>query len=133
MTSPPPVRTPLALIRAALLGGVLLFGLVSWVTIRQRGGGPLPGIEPAALGVFRVLVPALCLAAIGAAVAIRLAVARATEPARRNSLRIIGWATGEAAALAGGVYYFEVGDPKLYLIGLTAMLATFIVVPIRET
>ena len=132
MTSSTPIRTPLALIRAAMLGGVLLFGAVCWYTLRQRGGGALPGVDPAALSVLRIVVPVLGFAALAVAIALRVVIARTPDEARRNSLRIIAWASGEAAALAGGVYFFELGDPKLYLIGTTAMLATFIVVPIRD-
>jgi len=133
MTAPiPPARRQLAVIRAALLGGVLLFGVVAWLAIRRRGGGPVPGVDVDAFGVFRTIVPVLCVAALGVAVAVRFAIARATDAGRRNALRMIGWAAGEMAALAGGVHFFQVGDPKLYVLGLTAMLATFIVVPLRD-
>lgn len=127
-----PVRNPIIAIRAALLAGVLLFGAVCWFVVRQRGGGPMPGVDTSAFSVLRVMVPVLGFAALSVAIAIRVVIARTREEARRNSLRIIAWAVGEAAALAGGVYFLELGDPRLYLIGATAMLATFIVVPLRQ-
>ena len=122
----------LAIIRAALLGGVLLFGGVCWYLTNQRGGGPQPGADPAAFAAFRVIVPALCLGAIAVAAVLRGLVARERDAQKRSSLRIVGWAIGEGAALAGGVYYLTLGDPKLYVFGVVAMLATFIILPLRE-
>jgi len=130
--SPTPVRTPLFLIRAALLAGVLLFGAVCWYIVRQRGGGPVSGVDTSAFAILRYMVPVLGFAALSVAIAIRVAISRTRDEAKRNSLRIVGWAVGEGAALAGGIYYMEIGDPRLYLIGTTAMLATFIVVPLRN-
>jgi hypothetical protein len=123
----------LALVRFALLGGVLLFGAVCWFVTDQRGGGPQADADPAALAVFRVLVPALCLGAIAVATVLRGRVARERDAAKRDSLRMIAWAVGEGTALMGGVYYFKLGDPKLYVLGVVAMLATFIILPLRET
>ena len=123
----------LAVIRAALLAGVLLFGAVCWFTIRQRGGAPIDGGAADAFSAFRTIVPILCVVALGAAVALRSMIARARDEAKKSSLRIIAWAGGEGAALAGGIYYLRVGDPKLYVLGVVAMLATFVIVPLRET
>jgi hypothetical protein len=120
------------MIRAAMLGGVLLFGAVCWYLFRQRGGSAMPGVSAAGLAPLRVVVPVLGFVALVVAILIRLVVARTVDEAKRNSLRIIAWAVGEGAALAGGVYFFELGDPKPYLIGVTAMLATMVVVPIRD-
>jgi hypothetical protein len=123
----------LAIIRAALLAGVLVFGALCWVVTNQRGGGPRPGTDPAAFALFRVVVPALCLGAIALATVLRGAVSRQRDPQKRVPLRIVGWALGEGAALAGGIYFLELGDPKLYVLGVVAMLATFIILPLRET
>ena len=123
----------LALIRFSLLAGVLLLGGLCWFTTNQRGGGPQPGADPNAFAPFRVLVPSLCIAALAVAAFIRARVAREREVAKRDSLRMIAWAVGEATALMGGVYYFKFGDPKLYVFGVVTMLATFIIVPLRES
>lgn len=122
----------LAIIRFALLSGVLLFGAVCWFVTSQRGGGAQPGASPAAFAAFRIVVPALCLVAIAVAAALRGVVARERDAQKRVSLRIIGWAMGEGAALVGAVYYFNLGDPRLYVLGVVAMLATFIILPLRE-
>ena len=125
------VRT-LAIIRSALLAGVLLFGALCWLVTSQRGGGPRPGADPASYEIFRVLVPALCLGAVAVAIVMRGLVARERDAQKRTSLSIVGWAMGEGAALAGGVYFLALGDPKLYVFGVVAMLATFIIVPLRD-
>ena len=122
----------LAIIRFALLAGVLLFGALCWLVTSQRGGGPRPGADPAAFDLFRVIVPALCLGAITVAAVLRGLVARERDAQKRTSLSVVGWAMGAGAALAGGVYYLNLGDPKLYVFGVVAMLATFIILPLRE-
>jgi hypothetical protein len=80
---------------------------------------------------MRLVGPALSVAAVAAAAFLRAVIARTADPARVWSLRMIAWATGEAAALFGGVYWFNSGDPSRYTIGLIALLATFVVVPLR--
>jgi hypothetical protein len=122
-----------AVIRQALLTGVLLFGAVCWYTAKQRGGGPQPGADADAFAAFRVLVPAACLGALVVATVLRGRVARERDPRSRDSLRMIGWAIGESSALFGAVYYYMTGDPKLYVIGVCTLLATFIILPLRET
>jgi hypothetical protein len=121
----------LAVIRLALLAGVLMFGALNWFLVRQRGGPPA-GADAGSFAFFRVLVPALCVAAIGVAVALRPRVARARDDAQRVSLRMVAWAVGEGCALAGAVHYFLTGDPRLYVLGVVALLATFIIVPLRQ-
>ena len=122
-----------AIIRFSLLSGVLLFGAVCWFTANQRGGGPQPNVDLASFALFRIAVPVLCLGALVIATVLRGRVARERDAQQRNSLRVAAWAVGEGSALAGGVYYFMTGDPKLYVIGVVALLATFIIVPLRET
>ena len=127
-----PVRT-FAVIRLALLTGVLLFGALCWFLTHQRGGGAQPGTDPADLSVFRIVVPALCLGALAVAAVLRGRVARTRDAAQRASMRLIGWALGEGSALAGGAHYLLTGDPKLYVLGVVALLGTFIILPMRET
>lgn len=122
----------LAVIRFSLLAGVLLFGGVCWFTTNQRGGPPADA-DPHLFAAFAMVVPALCLGALAIAAVLRGRVARERDPQMRDSLRMISWAAGEGSALAGAVHYFNTGDPKLYVFGVVTLLATFIIVPLRES
>jgi len=122
-------RTPaqLAIIRMAFLGGVLLFGAVIWFLHRQPGYVPDHRMEQ-----LRPVVPVIMLALIGGIIAVRIYLSRITDPQHIGTFQLIGWAIGEAAALFGGVYYFNTDDPRFYVMGLFVMLASFIVVPLRR-
>lgn len=134
MANPTSLRT-LALIRIALLAGVLLLGGVCWLLHR---GGPRPLPDPSTLSALRTLGMLVWAMALVGVVLVRL---RLDAGARRRaagaaadtaSLRILGWAAGQATALYGGVVYLITGDPQWYLFGLVMMLGTFVVVPVRE-
>lgn len=122
-------RTPaqLGIIRIGLLMGVLLFGAVVWFLHRRPGFVPDRGMEQ-----LRPVVPFIMLGFIAAIVAVRIYLSRVTDAGRLGTYQIIGWAIGEAAALFGGVYYFNTDDPRFFLIGLFVMLASFIVLPLRR-
>ena len=122
-------RATLGVIRLALLAGVLAFGAVTWFTHRgpEWSGGPRFVPEP--LPTIALAVPVLAAIAI---VFVRRAAFATTDPARYGSLCVVGWALGEAAALAGGVHYFLSNDPSRYLIGLFVMLLSFVLIPLRR-
>ena len=131
MTSPQRgERTPaqLAIIRMSFLGGVLLFGAVIWFLHRQ------PGYVPdGSMARMRPVIPMIMLAFIAGIVGIRIYLSRVTDPNQLGTFQLIAWAIGEAAALLGGVYYFNTDDPRFFMIGLFVMVASFIVVPLRRT
>jgi hypothetical protein len=132
---PPATTAQQAIIRLALLAGALLFGAVIWWLARDgrvplgRAGGAAP--DPDALRPLRLIGPVLSVGAVAVAAALRAMIARTADPGRIASLRILAWAAGEAAALFGGVYWLLSGDSSRYVIGLIAMLATYVVVPLR--
>lgn len=130
MTNPqaPQRVAPLAIIRMSFLVGVLLFGGVIWFLHRQPGFVPDGGMER-----LRPVVPFILLGFIAAIVGVRIYLSRVTDPAKLHSTQLMGWAIGEAAALFGGVYYFNTDDPRFFIMGLFVMLASFIVVPLRRT
>ena len=117
----------LRIIRIALLSGVLMFGAVAYFLTQQRGPTSPEMARPLQIANIAILVGV----AVGLLV-VQRAHANQREPARRTTLNILGWALGEAAALFGGVHFLLIGSPIPYLVGLAMMLASFVVVPIRE-
>jgi hypothetical protein len=117
----------LAVIRIALLLGVLIFGGVTYA-LQQR-----PDWEPASVDAVRVMRRA-AFGVWAAASAILLALRFRLERARGGQtrpLRIGAWAIGEAAALAGGADYLLSGDARMFVGGLFVMMVSFILFPIR--
>lgn len=123
-----PRAATLRIIRVALLTGVLLFGGIAYYLTRQRGGGL--GTESA--GALQAANIGLLVVAAVAIMVVQRRHAAEADPARRSTLNILAWALGEAVALMGGVHFLLVGNPVPYLVGLMMMIASFIVVPIRE-
>ena len=125
---PPPPASSLAVIRIALLAGVLMFGAVTYYV--QRG----PDWEPAAPDVlstlYTVMLAVLVLAVVFLLV-LRTRLGRSDKGER--SLLVVAWAIGESSALFGGVYYFLSGNAQWFIIGLFVMLGSFILFPIRRT
>jgi hypothetical protein len=127
--SPPTPPSTLAIIRIALLMGVLAFGGITYMV--QKGETWAPA-EPDLLAPLRVAMLATWVMATVLLLVMRARLARLTETAGRSIL-MVAWAIGEGAALFGGVYYFLSGDGTWFVIGLFFMLASFILFPIRRT
>ena len=134
MTAParqpgPRPAASLALIRIAMLVGVLTFGAVIWFLHRQSAAPPAAseGAQRLAGALGYVMI-----AVVVAIIAIRVAMARARDAERARSLNVIGWAAGELAALAGGVHYFLTNDPQWYGTGVLVLVASYVVLPIRR-
>jgi hypothetical protein len=104
--------TQLRLIRMALLGPVILFGAFVTVSVSREP----PQAPDMALGVLYF----------------QRRHAAERDPGRRATFNIMAWAIGESTALFGAVHYLLVGSPIPYLVGLAMMLASFVLVPIRD-
>jgi hypothetical protein len=122
-----PRATTLRIIRIAFLAGVLIFGGIVFYLTSQEGGSAPETAD--ALQMANIVL--LVLAAIGI-LFIQRRHAAEPDPARRSTLNIAGWAMGEATAMFGGVHFMLVGNPIPYLVGLVMMVASFVLVPIRE-
>lgn len=119
--------TVLRIIRIALLSGMLMFGAIVYLLISREGPR---GIESAqALQVVNI---AFLIGAAAALLFIQRRHAAEPDPAKRSTLNIIAWAVGETTAMFGGVHYLLVGSPAPYVVGVMMMLASFVLVPIRE-
>ncbi len=126
--SPPPASS-LAVVRIALLVGVLMFGAVTYYV--QRGANWEPA-APDVLSTLHTVMLAVLVLAVVLLLVLRSRLERRSEAGERTML-IMAWAIGESAALFGGVYYFLSGNGQWFIIGLFVMLASFILFPIRRT
>ena len=115
------------LIRAALFTGVAMFGAVIYFQHRQAGWAP-PRFLPE---LVYVPIVATALALVGMFV-LRAVWSRTTNDQQRATYMVMGWAMGEGAALAGGVYYFITDDPRYYIAGIFVLLASFMLFPINR-
>ena len=117
----------LALIRIALLVGVLAFGGVVWYL--RRTTDPSYAVNPHGLRVAGQAVWALMT--IGT-LGLFLAAGKAT-PERRAAFSVVAWALGEATAIYGGLFWMMLGDRQWYLYGVACLLLTYFIFPIRNT
>jgi len=124
---PPATSAQLALVRIGLLVGVLVFGGVAYFRNRDHpaAGGPTD------VHLLRNVGSIIIVAAIAGIIVIRTRLDRARDEASRMSLAIAGWSFGQMAALFGAVYFFLVGDPRWYAVGLVVLLASFMLIPVR--
>ena len=118
----------LAVVRMAILGGVLAFGGVVLYLTRQPDWRPAPGAQGelfsyAGLGVWIVATVGLLL--------LRRRWQRETDPARRTPLMIVGWALGEVPAVWGGIVFLLTGNPQRYVTGLLFLVMAFLLLPVR--
>ena len=120
----------LAVVRLAMLAGVLLFGAVSWWS--HRSAASPRTVDPQFAEVLATLPVAGGIVALIAVVLLRRALAGERDAVRHGSLRLIGWATGEMAAMAGAVGYFLSGNVTSYLIGVAVLVFTFVALPLPE-
>jgi hypothetical protein len=111
-----PRSATLRIIRVALLTGMLILGGIAFVMTREKGGGISDQEMAQPVGLLFI----------------QRKHAAETDPAKRTTLNIAGWAMGEATAMFGGVHYMLIGNPTPYLVGVGMMLVSFLVVPIRE-
>ena len=118
----------LAVVRLAILGGVLAFGGVVAYLTRRPDWRPSPGADGglfsyAGLGVWIVATVGLLL--------LRRAWQRETDPARRTPLMIVGWALGEVPAIWGGIVFLLTGDPQRFFTGVLFLVMAFLLLPLR--
>ncbi len=121
------MKRTLALIRIALLVGVLVFGAIIWYL--QRSGWESVAVDPRGLRVAGQAVWGLMtLGTLG----LFLAAGRAS-PERRAAFSVVAWALGEATAIYGGLFWMMLGDRQWYLYGVACLLLTYFIFPIRNT
>jgi hypothetical protein len=118
--------TPLPAIRLAMLGGVLLFGGVSWFLTHTPDWTPP---EPEVAGQLTSIARIVWVIAGVALTILFLKFRDATDPARASSVAILSWALGETLALLGGVVFFLTAAAGWYIAGVVALALTFVAFP----
>jgi hypothetical protein len=118
--------TPLHAIRLAMMGGVLLFGGVSWFLTRTPDWtAPQPGIGDQLTSMARIM----WIVAGIALVVLFLKFRDYTSVARASNVAILSWALGETLALFGGVVFFLTSAAGWYVAGVIALALTFVAFP----
>jgi hypothetical protein len=126
-TNPPNPETVAKLIRGSMFVGPMLLGAVTYFLHRQPGYVPVEGWKG-----LQLMIGGAMLAGLAIVFVARTLLARAVTAQEAMTRQLIGWAAGEFAALAGGVYYFLTDDPRLFIVGMIILLASFILVPLRR-
>ena len=129
MSRPPARTSTLALIRAALLIGVLVMGGIMWL-VRRQGGQPAAPVET--LAMLRTLGFVWWGVALAGMLVLLFRSRRQRVGAPVPRLNIIGWTLAELPALHGAIYYLSSGDLRWYVNGLYLLLASFLLFPIRR-
>jgi hypothetical protein len=107
------------------MGSVMVAGVAYF--LHSRGGAP---VEPPP--EMLIYVPIVAIAgALLAIFPIRTWLMRTADPIGRQNILLIGWAVGDAAALAGCVYYLLTHDSRFAITGIFVLLACMILLPIR--
>ena len=109
-----------------MMGGVLLFGGVSWfLTSMPDWSAPEPGIT-----AELTRVATIAWVGVGAALVVMFLKFRdSTNAARASSVAILAWALGESLALLGGVIFFLTSLSAWYVAGVIALTLTFVAFP----
>ena len=121
-----PKAVPYRIIRAALLAGVLIFGVVVWVVV---SGDPQRTAEVVGNDVYGLVFAGLAAVVFGGFVILRKRIEHAA-PDERGPLTIAGWALGEGPALFGGALFLLTGSPLYYLVGIGLLVAAFALFPV---
>jgi len=118
----------LALVRLALLAGVLLAGGVVWAMRRDAGAPPDVSIETLR-GLRSAGLLAWSAAVVGVSLMFLRLLRRPTTPPHGQV--IATWALAELPALYGVVRFWITGEPRWYLLGVVFMLGVLAIVPAR--
>jgi hypothetical protein len=128
-TLPRPAATQLLVIRTALLGGLLLFGAITWY---MAGRGSTPMATPEQTRLYGFIFVALAASAVVGMIVMRTRLEKAADAKQLMSLYIIGYALAEGAALFGGVVWFIGGPREWYIAGLIVVVAGYQILPVRR-
>lgn len=118
--------SPLQAIRLAMLGGVLLFGAVSWFLHRSPDWVPA---ESAASEQLVAVARVAWFVIVGAIAVMYRMFRKAGHPSKASTLAILAWAQAETLALLGGVIYFLTAAHFWYAAGVVLLGLTLVAFP----
>lgn len=107
--------------------GVLAFGAVAWF-LHRAGKFPTQPTQPA----MTYAQVAVSIVAVVLALVMRGRVRSMEDGPDRNTKVLMCWASGEGAALFGGVLFLLSNETQWYALGLLAMLTAYVLVPFRR-
>lgn len=118
--------TPLRAIRLAMMGGVLLFGGVSWFLHQTPDWTPADPSTAAQLTMMGRIIWAVAGSAL---VVMFLKFRDVTNPGQASTVAILAWASAESLALFGGVVFFLTASVGWYIAGVIALTLAFVAFP----
>ena len=121
--------TPLRAIRLAMMGGVLLFGGVSWFLHRSPDWVPP---DPMVFNQLARIAPVVALAVILGLAVVFLKFRNTTNAAQASTVAILAWSLGETLALFGGVIFYLTAASGWYIAGVIALVLAFVAFPPPE-
>lgn len=109
-----------------MMGGVLLFGGVSWFLHQTPDWTPADPAVTAKLGTMGGIVGVIATLGL---VFLYTRFRDAPSPAQASTFAILAWALGESVALFGGVVFFLTAAPTWYIVGVLLLTLTFVAFP----
>ena len=121
--------TPARAIRLAMMGGVLLFGGVSWFLHRSPDW---VAPDPMRLEQLTRIAPFVALGVILGLAVVFLKFRNTTNAAQASTVAILAWSLGETLALFGGVIFYLTAASGWYIAGVVALALSFVAFPPPE-
>jgi hypothetical protein len=109
-----------------MLGGVLLFGGVSWFLHQTPDWVPADPAVAAKLRTMGMVVGGI--ASLGLMI-LYTRFRNASSTSQASTLAILAWALGESVAIFGGVVFFMTGASRWYIVGVLVLTLALVAFP----
>ena len=112
-----------------MMGGVLLFGGVSWFLHRSPAW---VAPDPMLFGQLTRIAPVVALGVVLGLAVLFLKFRNTTNAAQASTIAILAWSLGETLALFGGVIFYLTAATGWYIAGVIALALSFVAFPPPE-
>lgn len=112
-----------------MMGGVLLFGGVSWF-LHQSPDWVAP--EPMVFDQLARIAPVVALVVLLGLAILFVKFRNTTNAAQASTVAILAWSLGETLALFGGVIFYLTAAGAWYIAGVIALVLSFVAFPPPE-